>query len=192
MKRFGFYSLILAAIVMVSLGCSNEKKRLRQQVAAQVDTLTQLRGSLQARSDSLQNAMTSLSQTRTVLDSVNSQNESFQQRIGRLNSQLKQSKEVNENLRASLDKSLALRDSLTAYYTQAFADSSSLLNRLRANITLADSTIAQRDTLMERIRPWYMKWRHDAHRSFIKVMFGAGKARKPNFPEPDVEAIKGF
>jgi chromosome segregation ATPase len=186
MKRFSFYGLILAALVTLSLGCSNEKKLLRQQVAAQADSLFQLRGNLQAKADSLQNAISSLSQTRLVVDSVTGENDSFRHRIGQLNSRVSQLKKDNDNLQATVDKASAVKDSLTAYYMEALTDSSNILSRLRSDVSLADMTVDRRDTLLAQIGPWYMKWKHDAHRGFFKVLFGAGKAKNPGFPEPDL------
>lgn len=40
---------------------------------------------------------------------------------------------------------------------------------------------------LNQLRQWAAKWRIDAHRSFIKVMFGAGKAPVPEIEEPQLE-----
>ena len=42
-------------------------------------------------------------------------------------------------------------------------------------------------TANDHLGQWAKKWQHDAHRSFIKVMFGSGKAPVPDVPRPQIE-----
>jgi hypothetical protein len=191
MKDIKAYAFIIGILALLLAGCSNEKNLLRRQVAAQADSISQCKGILQQKTDSLQNMIIEIGQNKIELDSATREKQLLQNGIGQLNSQVKNLKSVNEDLQTSLEKSLALRDSLTAYYSKTLDDTSRLLANLRTEFSSARDTIVLRDALLEQIQPWYLKWKHDAHRNFLKVLFGSGRAKPPTIPEPDMEAIKG-
>jgi chromosome segregation ATPase len=187
MKTVKLCLSLAGVVLLIMTGCSNEKQVLRQRVAAQADTIAQINGKLQLKTDSLQNVTSQLNQTLVERDSVTKERETLAHNLRQLNSQVKQLKTNNQELEKSLDKSLALQDSIVTYCSNALGDSSRALGQLRTEISSAHLTISQRDSLLDEIRPWYTKWKHDAtKRNFIKVLFGSGKAKPPNFPEPDM------
>lgn len=188
MDSLKLYGALIGVILVVMTGCSNEKKLLRQQVAAQADSLTQLRGQLQERSDSVQGLSSQLAQARAEADSIANIGETNKKQIGRLNSQLKVLRDSNSELKLSLDRTQAANDSLVQqvqYYSTLLADTVSALAGFRAENIRVYQTMVERDSLLAQIRPWYSKWKHDAtKRNFIEVLFGSDKARRPDFPEP--------
>ena len=187
MKTVKLYICLAGVVMLIMSGCSNEKQVLRQRVAAQADTIAQINGKLLMKTDSLQNVTLQLNQTVLERDTVTKEKETLTHNLRQLNSQMKQLKADNQELEKSLEKSLALRDSIVTYCSNALADSSKALGQLRIEISSAHLTISQRDSLLGEIRPWYTKWKHDAtKRNFIKVLFGSGKAKPPNFPEPEM------
>lgn len=189
MKTVRLCVYLAAVVLFIMTGCSNEKQVLRQRVAAQADTIAQINGKLLMKTDSLQNVTLQLNQTLVERDSVTRERETLAHNLRQLNSQVTRLRTDNQELEKSLDKSLALRDSIVTYCSNALADSSKALGQLRMEMSSAHLTISQKDSLLDEIRPWYTKWKHDAtKRNFIKVLFGSGKTKPPNFPEPNIES----
>ena len=190
LKPFLYLSGIFLFIVMA--GCSNEKQVLRQRVAAEADTIAQISGKLQMTTDSLKNVTFQLNQSMVERDSIAGENETLMHNIRQVNSQVNRLKADNQELEESLDQSIVLRDSISNYDSSALADSSKALGQLRTEISAANLTISQKDSLFAEIQPWYLKWKHDAtKRNFLKVLFGSGKAKTPSFPEPNMEGMPG-
>ena len=185
MNAFKFYALLIMGAFVIMSGCSNEKKLLKQQVVAQADSISQLRVDLRSASDSLQNASMQLQQSRSEIDSISKENATHIQRARQLSSQVNKLKDDNKNLQDSLQISKSASDSIKTYYSGVLVDTINALAGFRSESAQAHQAVAQRDALLAQIKPWYTKWKHDSKRGFLKVLFGSGKAKNPDFPEPN-------
>ncbi len=70
-----------------------------------------------------------------------------------------------------------------------FTDTNVTLTTVRSELTDEQARVQWHSDLLAKIKPWYKKWKHDSKRSFLKVLFAAGKAKKPDFAEPNIDTL---
>lgn len=177
---------ILAAAVFVA-GCG-DTKRLETQLTqantrvAELDsTLAATRDAADRMSDSLGAA---ISLTAAERDSLAASLEGANARAGRLSSELRTVRAQFTHVRDSLTMAnAALEQRIRNWETQ-------MANTEAQIATLQERTgvlVSERDSLhgfVERVQPWYDYYRQEAHRNWLKKVFGAGRGHKPDAPEP--------
>jgi chromosome segregation ATPase len=189
-------TLILATglFALVVIGCSHEKEdQLTRQVAAQADSIRTMQNMILAQTDSLRSSKQELINVKTAYDSLAVQNQHASKqtsgKLAELNTQVHNLKNMNSNLIDAMKVEEAKNDSadmVLRSLNAIFADTNVTLSNVRGELGDSKMQLADKLELIRKITPWYYKWRQDAHRSFIKVMFAAGKAKKPDFAEPDL------
>jgi chromosome segregation ATPase len=185
MKRLVLSMLILVAALFVS-SCSKDKDA---QIESQATKITQLQDSLSVQANRLyekdvkfiQNAR-DLGLAQDSVSTLNKQNQA-------LSSQLKKANKQVAGLTSALAAKAATLDTVQVYVSQQASVNTNLINELAQCGEEKKAMQGNQNRYVEEIgliAPWYYKWRHDAHRSFVNVMLGAGKAKEPGYPEPNV------
>jgi chromosome segregation ATPase len=190
MKRVLVVLLVAALVVAipVAIKFGYTTKQLRQDLAAQADSLTTARTQLASANDSLTVKKLVLDTMTTKLDSATQRYErsaahaeQLSRRVSGLTRRADSLKAVSDQLMARINTQA---DTLAGIRVQ-LTDTAHSLAGIRAELDSANVLVKQRTTLIAQVEPWYAKWKHDAtQRSWLQKLFGANKAKAPSFAEP--------
>lgn len=180
----------ILALGLVVSGCSGDKERLIQKVLVQADSIGALQRDLQWQSDSLRTALVKLSVKSAALDSQMAARTIADRELRNVNAQLSRAKHDYERLEASKEMALAQKDSSLMTMDSVLADTSTALVTARSECAQLAEQLRERIDLIQKVRPWYYKWRHDAtERNFAEVLFGSDKAKSPDYQEPESDFL---
>lgn len=183
--------VIVIAATLMAVGCGDTENLENQLATAntQVNTLdsaltaTQSTLSLMVRrADSLQDVVQA---EHAAFDSVSSSLKSAFARAGR----------AEQNLHAQRRRYETTIDSLNGINDMNQEQISNLLAQVQngeAQVALLqednNGLTRQRDSVyafMDRVQPWYDYYKHESQRNWLKKLFGAGNAGKPEVTEPE-------
>ena len=184
--------LVLASV----FGCRDKElegkyNQSLSQLSAQSDTIRQLQNTVRVRTDSLSAALQMANNAGMKGDSLLDKYKRASGQVANLNKELKTLKddcvEMVTNLRAEIQE----RDSILVAIDAIFSDTNATLGSVRGQLSNEKYRTQWLSNLIEKIRPWYAKWKHDAtKRNFLQVLFASGKAKKPAFEEPNLDSIR--
>lgn len=189
MKRLVLFTLtMVAALVVCSCSSSNVKDK-DQRMKDQVATMIRQDNAIDSLTNQLNQKAVEANKCARDLAVLSNDLLAAQGKNQALSSQLKKAKTQVTVLTSALANMSAAHDSVETYASELANAKTNLINELAQ---CGEEKKAIQDDHNGHVQeiglivPWYYKWRHDAHRSFIKVMVGAGKAEEPGYPEPDV------
>lgn len=200
-KRITALAVAGVAILAFAVGCTDKQMESAYQasltqVAAQADSIRMLQNQIRVKTDSLNLAMESMHSANFVADSVAQDYQNAKNRAANLSKELKSlTKEFNtlqddcSKREAELLTGIRERDSVLTVIDAMFSDTNVTLTNVRGELTDEQARVQWHSDLLAKIKPWYKKWKHDSKRSFIKVLFAAGKAKKPDFEEPNIDTL---
>lgn len=182
-----------AAAALLAVGCGNSG-RLEGELAAAnarigsldstvTGTQTELMSTRQ-RADSLAKAL------RTSLAAVDSLSGATDRLSNRLYATRTRLEKSLDSLRGVLQAAEELTASLDTRLNDAQADIGALQQRADGLGSERDNLQIERDSLfafVDAVRPWYDYYRSQSQRNWLKKLFGAGNAEKPNDPEPSFD-----
>lgn len=192
LRKLVMFSLLLVLILSVVSCIEKTDKYSKKNKEVVVD-------SVQVKMQALQDSLISYQKQARVAaaraeevsakcNSVVKENQSLQAENSKLRAQLAQARDEvipamrqqYENLFAAQQSAIDEKDGeirkLTGVNWQLTSDNESLRGD---NVSL--------QTKYDNLKPWASKWQKDSKRSFIKVMFGAGKAPAPDVLTPQLE-----
>jgi len=185
---FIFAGLTIAAVG----GCSNQTEVLYQQatsqLAAQSDSINALRVDVESLSDSMQMAMQQAAAAEEKVQILSEENQKASKQIATLSGKIRSMKGDYDSLQELSWNEIVERDSLIFEINALFSDTNVTLKFVRDELGNEKLLSQMKSDLAEKIKPWYKKWKHDAtKRSFLQVLFASGKAKKPEYPEPNID-----
>lgn len=184
--------LVLALV----LGCTDKEMESQyrltvSQLAAQADTIRQLRNTVQTKSDSLSTALQLASSADMKGDSLLQKYQRASGHAANLTKELQALKNDCVEMEAGLRTEIQERDSILVAIDAIFSDTNMTLTSVRGQLSNERSRTQWLANLVEKIRPWYKKWKHDAtKRNFLQVLFASGKAKTPVTEEPNLDSIR--
>lgn len=191
--------LVFAGVAVVGLllgGCKDEQlegqyQQAVQQMAIKADSIKSLRTMVQYKSDSLNLALESVNATALRADSLNQKYRWAANNASGLSKELKSLQEDCSKREQELLAGINERDSVLTAIDALFSDTNSTLTAVRGQLGNEKTRTQFLTNLVDKIKPWYKKWKHDAtKRNFLQVLFASGKAKKPDFAEPNLDSIR--
>lgn len=197
-KRLLAFAGTAVIALAILAGCTDkEMQALYQQAvtqsAAQADSIRELKILVQSKSDSLtlalQNVETTTTSAALRADSLSDKLRRTAGYASNLKKELATLQEECSKREAELLTGIRERDSVLTIIDALFSDTNMTLTAVRGE--LGDEKTRSRflSDLLNKVKPWYKKWKHDSKRSFLKVLFAAGKAKTPDFPEPNLDSL---
>lgn len=200
-KRITAMTIAGIAIVAFAFGCSDKQmesayQASMMQVAAQADSIRMLQSEIRVKTDSLSYAMETMHSASFVADSVSQDYQKAKTRAANLSKELKNLTAEYNTLQSDCSKreaelltGISERDSVLMAIDAMFSDTNTTLGTVRSELITEQTRTEWHADLLAKIKPWYKKWKHDSKRSFLKVLFAAGKAKKPDFEEPNIDTL---
>jgi septal ring factor EnvC (AmiA/AmiB activator) len=185
----------LAAFGLLLSGCKDEElqgqyQQAVQQMAAQADEIKSLRAQVQVKSDSLTAVHEMVASTELRADSLNQKYRSAYNNAAGLSKELKSLQEDCSKREEELLAGIRERDSVLTVIDALFSDTNVTLTSVRGELGDERTRSVFLSDLLAKVKPWYKKWKHDAtKRNFLQVLFASGKAKKPDFPEPNIDTL---
>ncbi len=185
----------LAAFGLLLSGCKDEElqgqyQQAVQQMATQADQIKSLHAQVQVKSDSLNLALEAITATELRADSLNQKYRWASNNAAGLSKELKSLQEDCSKREAELLTGIRERDSVLTVIDALFSDTNVTLTAVRGELGDERTRSAFLSDLLAKVKPWYKKWKHDAtKRNFLQVLFASGKAKKPDFPEPNIDTL---
>ncbi|MBK7092145.1 MAG: hypothetical protein IPH59_10590 [bacterium] len=190
-----------AAILAFAVGCTDKQMESAYQasltqVAAQADSIRMLKNEMRVKTDSLNYAMETMHSASFIADSVSQDYQKAKTRAANLSKELKNLTAEYNTLQSDCSKreaellaGISERDSVLMAIDAMFSDTNTTLGNVRSELIDEKTRTEWHADLLAKIKPWYKKWKHDSKRSFLKVLFAAGKAKKPDFEEPNIDTL---
>jgi chromosome segregation ATPase len=186
---------IIGVVVLIAFtagGCG-ERKRLegeltqaKVQIQALDSTLAQAKSNTDNLTDSLRTVGAAIQQARRQSDSLERSYQIVTAKTRKLEKTLKSARaDYQKSLDSLQTVRLALESTIQTQKTK-LDDAETQLTNLQQDI---DRVSEQKDSVyavINRVRPWLDYYRQEAGRSWIKKLFGAGRAAKPTMPEPSL------
>ena len=200
-KKITAIAIAGLAIIAFAIGCSDKElqgqyQQTIVQMAAQADSIKALHAAVQSKSDSLTLAMQSVSSVEARVDSISQKYQKASNSVASLSNKVKGlTKEFNSlqedcsRREGELLSGIRERDSVLTVIDALFSDTNVTLTSVRGELGDERARTQWHADLLAKIKPWYKKWKHDSNRSFLKVLFAAGKAKKPDFEEPNLDSL---
>lgn len=185
----------LVALALLS-GCTDKEMQAAYQQslttsAAQVDTIRMLRNTIQTKSDSLTMVLDMRGSAEMRLDTLMQKYQRATNNVAGLNKQLKNLQEECAAREEALLTGIRERDSVLTVIDALFSDTNVTLTQIRGELGNEKTRSAWLSDLLNKVKPWYKKWKHDAtKRNFLQVLFASGKAKAPEFPEPNLDSLR--
>jgi len=181
--------ITVAAVALIAVGCSQadletELATTKAEMASLDSTLTATQAELNtsmARNDSLQQ---SLHLVENELDSVTESYESAAARANRLTAKLQ---EARTQYQATVDSLEAVTLTQETELDRWKTELENVKMRVTATERQKNDLIRTRDSLyafIDDVQPWYDYYKNEARRNWLKKLFGAGDAEKPETTEP--------
>ncbi|MGB5105304.1 MAG: hypothetical protein WBP29_01165 [Candidatus Zixiibacteriota bacterium] len=195
-KRITALSIAVMLVLALVLGCTDKEmesqyKLTVSQLAAQADTIKQLRTTVQKKSDSLTTALQLATSADMKGDSLLQAYQRASGHAANLTKELQALKNDCVEMEAGLRTEIQERDSILVAIDAIFSDTNTTLTTVRGQLSNERSRTEWLANLVEKIRPWYKKWKHDAtKRNFLQVLFASGKAKTPVTEEPNLDSIR--
>jgi chromosome segregation ATPase len=190
MKKAIFIIVVVAMVVAIPIAFkySSDANRFRNDLAAQIDTVATVRAELAIARDSLKRTNDEIVSTSQALDSMTQLYDQSMQLANGLSNRISKLSKQTDSLKALSETYLAQlqtqEKTLSAVRGQ-LADTSQLLSTTRINLDSAKASLNGNVMFINQLHPWYLKWKHDAtERNWLEKIFGADKAKAPEFPEP--------
>lgn len=185
--------VVVVAAALTAVGCG-DSGRLENELAtanAQIGSLdstlsgtqTELMSTRQ-RADSLARAL------RTSLAAVDSLSTSTGRLSDRLYATRTRCEKSLDSLRGVVQTAEEQAEGLGTRLQDAEAQIAALEQQTEGLGSERDDLRRERDSLftfVDEVRPWYDYYRQEAQRNWLKKLFGAGNAEKPDSPEPSFE-----
>jgi hypothetical protein len=181
-------------VIAVVAGCSNKDMELAYQQAltqsaAQADSIRTLRIMVQSKNDSLIMANESTTAAEARIDSLITRYNKTAGYASNLKKELATLRDDCAQRESELLAGIRERDSVLTEIDALFSDTNVTLASVRTELGDERTRSQWLGDLLNKVKPWYKKWKHDSKRSFLKVLFASGKAKTPDFPEPNLDSI---
>ncbi|MBI5868022.1 MAG: hypothetical protein HZB43_06990 [candidate division Zixibacteria bacterium] len=186
-------STIIGLAVLLALttsGCG-EKKRLEGELTKAHGQITELEGSLaqshastDSLADSLRSVVVSIERTRLKSDSLEKSYRLVAAKSKQLQKDLKIARAEFEK---SLDSLQGIKYALdTTVRSQQFRiqGAETQVASLQQDILRVSGEKDSVYAVIDRVRPWLDYYKQESKRNWFKKLFGAGRAKKPQAPEP--------
>ncbi len=192
--RIAVLATAVVALIIAVAGCTDKETQALyqtavQQMAAQADTIRTLKSTIQTKNDSLAQLATNIGTADLRADSLHEKLRKTAGYASNLKKELATLQDECSKREAELLSGIRERDSVLTEIDAIFSDTNVTLTNVRGELTDQKSRTQWYSDLVSKIRPWYKKWKHDSKRSFLKVLFAAGKAKTPDFPEPNLDSL---
>jgi hypothetical protein len=182
--------LILPALVLIIIiiKTQNTIGVLQNTTKQQEATIKELSNNLEISSDSLTNSVLKLASLADNLDNLSNEYKNSAASVIRLSSKLRTLSASFDSLRIDSGRKCSLLEAEFTSIQDSFADSNRVLEELRSLNSALNLNLDGCHELISHTIPWYLKWKHDAtERSFVEVLFGADKGKKPDITEPNFQ-----
>ena len=178
-------AFILALSLLLTIGCTDQEKvDLKATVSNQKADNEKLTGDVTALKQGMEDSQNKIFALQAAYDTLRQKAEASQQQNRSLQKKLAASQAIVEQLKTKIDELMPANVALPICQAN-----------LAKEETAHKATRAERDTLLtknasweeliNRIRPWYLLYKHDAtQRNVFEHFFGWDKATKPETTEP--------
>lgn len=192
--RIAILATAIIAVIIAAAGCTDKETQALyqtavQQMAAQADTIRTLKSTIQTKNDSLALLASDKGSVALRADSLQEKLRKTAGYAANLKKELASLQDECSRREAELLSGIRERDSVLTEIDAIFSDTNITLTNVRGELTDQKSRTQWYSDLVSKIRPWYKKWKHDSKRSFLKVLFASGKAKTPDFPEPNLDSL---
>ena len=187
------YAPIIAVAGLLAIGCGNSKQ-LEADLAAANTRAQELDSMLTVTQNQFQAEKEKSAEYQLALASAQEKHEDLNSSLNSANAQVKKLQSNLTQARAECTKALdslnVVKMAVQSDLKTCETDLTDTQMRLETSELHAGSLMQTRDSLfgfVDDVRPWYGYYKQESHRNWLKKLFGAGRAKKPEKAEPSFD-----